>query len=469
MKSQVMSLKSIASSMLLAAAFAVGSAFAGPAYRAGWSGGYNLNGGQWNYDSDSADNKPAELGVFTGPIAATNSLPAYIWHLEGFWVPQGSWYPRTCWGGYRLWRYVGQMYFDGSQYYFGEDTNIGMAFYLDGTKVWMDNTANTFTTRTVTPSAGWHDVELRLVSSDSNPAGAHVNGAEGFLLGFGYVKTSVAPAGMSAFYYPKDTGTGEFLRNVVPEGFITLNSLSRGDGEYTFSVTATDALPPGAKVTAYLGDASSVAENGSESTWLASGTAVSIAAGQTVTVSAPWASDDIPYYSVKVSGTMYSIDWGFVNGDDKAGAPIQAGPQMAFWQWTDVGMCTLVPTIEADFSGLSGTTASFDVDLGWEMAIAGLSPDVTVTAYYGETDAGATAEGWTSTYNLGDMQVGAHELAVPNLADGASYIFRFAAQLGDDDPVWSDPIAVSLAGITVPKWKPRAILPFRTTIKSASD
>ncbi len=293
----------------------------GPAYRAGLSGGFNLNGGTWHFEENSTDNEVYEIGVFTGPAAAKNQGRSYRWGEANFWFMDGS--VRTCWGGYRLWRYDGQMYFDGSTYYFGEDLNRGAAFYLDGSMVWKDNEDNTFTTRSVAPSAGWHDIQIRLVSSDAAPPGAHVNGAEGFLLGFGYVKSATAPDAMSALYYPGDSGDGSLLRTVSRDDFIAVTSVSAAEGGYEIGVRANAGMPETASVRAYLGVASAVAENGQESTWTAQSDAVSLSPGRSTTVFVPWSGTESPYFAVKAEGTVRSADTG----------NLAEGTSMGFWQW----------------------------------------------------------------------------------------------------------------------------------------
>ncbi len=414
------------------------TAQAGPAYRAGLSGGFNTNGGTWNFQTDSADNSVNELGVFAGPMSAKNQGNHYLWGKTDFWFWDGGVY--TCWGGYRLWRFEGQMYFDGSTYYFGEDINRGMAFFLDGDMVWMDNTDNTFTTRAVTPSAGWHDIGIRLVSSDAAPPGAHVDGAEGFLLGFGYVKSATKPTSMSALYYPEDSGNGAFLRNVAPGDFITVTSISSDENGYVFGVQAGSAMPGNATVTAYLGDASAVAEKGQEATWAASGSSVTLSPGQSATVSAPWSASALPYFAVKAEGTVKSMDTG-----NQAN-----GTVMDFWQWTDATKLAMNPSVSASLGTKTGTGAAIGLTLGFSSVIEGATePLIDVTVYYGAADAGSDTNAWDSSRSYGGMTAGAQSVVLDGLEAGGAYYARVMVQTPDSDPVWSEPLYINLAGVSL--------------------
>ena len=424
-------------------------AFAGPAYRAGWTGAFNYQGSKWSYTSDNATYTIPEMGVFTGPVAATNNCNAYVWGLKGFWAPASTWYHRTAWGGFRYWRFTGQMYFDGGSYYFGENLNMALEFKIDGNRLWENGDANTFTCKNCSPSEGWHDVELRMTCQDDVPAGANGTGKEGFLLGFGYVQSSSAPSAMNDLYYPRDNGSGAFLRNVNPGDFFTVDSFTFAAGVCTVEIKAAAAMPEGASAKLYLGSAASVAENGSESTWSVGGSEVTIQPGETKQVSANWSGDGVPYFAVKVSGMMDSLDCGYVNGDETSGNRVAGGPRLAFWQWSDPVKAVVAPMISASFAGVSGTSADFDVTLGYKVASSGVMPDIAVTAYYGPTDAGTEAGDWSANHPFGEMAAGEYDLSLPGLTSGESYWVRLAVKTADSDLVWSDPMFVSLAGITL--------------------
>lgn len=430
------------------------SAKAAPAYRAGWAGAINYNVNQWHYSEDIPDNTVPEWGVFTGPICVRDHATGYAWGLKGFWNSgwMAEWGKTTCWGGYRCWCFWGQMYFDGSTYYFGEKISRYILFRVDGVNVLNDSNADNFTCRSITPTAGWHDVLFRAGSDDAGnngttPPGAIDKGADGKLLGFGYAKTSTAPTGMGGLNYFSDSGNGALLRNVAPSDFFTVNSFSVNGTTYSVNITAAADLPAGASAVVYLGSASSVAENGSESTWNDVGTAVAIGAGETKDVSATWTGSGTPHFSVKVSGMLDSLDLGYVGGGDST-IPVSGGPQLAFWQWSDPAMATVVPNVAASFTGVTdGTQADFSVALGYDIEIPGQTPDITVTAYYGAADAGTTAANWASSYAFGDKATGNHALSIPGLTSGESYYVRFAAQTPGSNLIWSDPMYVSLSGV----------------------
>lgn len=474
MKTKVSSTKCIARALFLTAAFAIGSAFAGPAYRAGWTGGFteeNVN--RWNVANPDKFKAPRELGSFSGPVSVTNSTNGYYPSNNSkkdgiglFWIPAN--YPwgthgPSAWCGYRLWQFKGQMYFDGRKYYFGEDFAKFVYFQIDGKKVLQNSDPKVFSQAAIQPTAGWHDIDLRCgcendgdnsvhkEGEDNNELGpgAHNNGGDGFPLGFGYVIATTAPTSIADVYYPQDTGNGALLRNIAPNDFITVNSFSSDGNAYTINVTASADMPGSGTLTAYLGDSTSVDEDGSESTWNDVGSGVAIAPGETKDVTVDWTGEGVPYYSVKVLGQFDSIDNGFQDGGKTNALPVAGSPKLNFWQWTSPAQATILPTVSATYSGFEAGVASFAATLGFESDPGANPPMILVTAYYGAADAGATTEGWDGSADLGEKEAGDQTLSFTGLVSGNGYYVRFAVKTAVSDLVWSDPIYVDLAGVSL--------------------
>ena len=109
----------------------------------------------------------------------------------------------------------------------------------------------------------------------------------------------------------------------------------------------------------------------------------------------------------------------------------------------------IFPTVSAAYSGFVENKASFEVTLDYNLKPEGTPPPISVSCYYGATDAGATTEGWTGHVDLGEKGKGTSTVAVDALQDGSAYYVRFAAKTEDSDLEWSDPIYVNLAGVSL--------------------
>lgn len=395
-------------------------------YRAGLKGGFINSYDANNYTTASI----ADIGVFAsveagGVKSASNGSKTYP----------------PIWADNRTWRYHGQMYFDGGTYYFAESVDDAVWMTVDGTQILKDATWNNVgVSSAVAPAAGWHNVEIRLGNGTGGAGVPYDSGdnarldANGRLCGFGVASYATAPGSkptaMSDFTFAENTAGNVWMRCVEDGSYITLNSIEQTATGYRFNITSSAPSP--ATVVVYAGDAAGAAD--SATGWDCVSSAVSFAANGTESVDVDGIFANPPYFVINLSGT---------------GTTLEEGNGVEFWEWSDVSQCIMEPTVAAVLSAVSGTSGTFDVTLGYDKTIVGTTPPaITLKAYYGAADAGATATGWDGDVDFGANNAsGTQSRVLDNLQQGQAYYARFAAKTADSDWVWSDAIPFSLAGV----------------------
>jgi hypothetical protein len=259
-------------------------------------------------------------------------------------------------------------------------------------------------------------------------------GKDGNPLGLGYLyfsadaESSSAPSGTTDLSVIADPGDGSFLRCVDDVSYITLNSITKTDNGYSFNITMS--APSAADVTVYADESAGTAE--SAEGWAVNSEAVAFAASETKTVEVVGTFATPPYFMVYLEGV---------------GTTLAEGDGIKFWEWSDIKKCTMEPTVATAISSVTGTGASFAVTLGYDKVVEGMTaPAITLKAYYGAADAGATAEDWDATVDFSDVSEGVNICALSSLTEGRAYYVRFAAKTSDSDWVWSDCLAFATAG-----------------------
>ena len=412
-----MNLKTLIGAALVAGvAFVAGTASA-TVYRAGLAGGY-IN----SYDSGKYTTAEIpDIGVFNGPAAARESSNG----------DSKTSYPPT-WVNNRTWCYHGQMYFDGGTYYFGKNIDDATFIKVNGEQKLKNEEWNSFkVTPAIKLEAGWYDVEFRMGNGTGGAGCSNgTKGRDGNPLGLGYIhyaadaESTPAPTKMEELDYPSDPGDGSVLRLVDESAdYIKVNSIEKVDGGYSFNITS---LAPSPSTVTVFADASSDPE-----TWDLSGSE-EFAANETKDVFVPYTLESKPYYIVKLAGV---------------GTTLAEGEGVAFWQWSDVGKCTMEPTVSPVIGAVTTSSASFEVTLGYKTVIIGMEPPLmALKAYYGATDAGAGGT-WDATADFGDENAaGSYSCALENLDVGKTYYVRFAAKTEESDWIWSDCLAFSTSG-----------------------
>ena len=258
-------------------------------YRAGLKGGYinsynngTLPAAAFSYLDD----------IFLGPAAAKSRNSA----------TDSTSYP-PFWVNNRSWSFKGEMYFDGGTYWFGECMDDMAYVAIDGSQVLSDSTWNNFANASVSPTAGWHAIDFRF-GNGTGGAGYYtdedaVKDADGVKTAIGYAKRDSAPAAMSDLRYPADTGSGSLFRVAIAETYFGYQAIEKTETGY--SVTVKSLAPIAMTATVYLGD-----ENGTRS---ASSSAASLAAGASGTFDIAWASEEVPYVMVALSGSVDGISY----------------------------------------------------------------------------------------------------------------------------------------------------------------
>ena len=390
-------------------------------YRAGLKGGY-VN----SYDSGKYHSQSIEaVGVFNGPVAGTNSSNGV----------NSKTYP-PIWVNNRTWDYHGQMYFDGGTYYFGKNIDDATYIKVNGSQVLKNEDWNKFVASpAITLKAGWYDVVFRMGNGTGGAGCSNgTKGKDGSPLGLGYlyysadVESTAAPLVTDELSVIADSGDGSFLRCVDDVSYITLNSITKTDNGYSFNITMS--APSAADVMVYADESAGTAE--SAEGWAVNSEAVAFAAGETKTVEVVGTFAMPPYFMVYLEGV---------------GTSLAEGDGIKFWEWSDIKKCTMEPTVATAISSVTGTSASFAVTLGYDKVVEGMTaPAITLKAYYGAADAGATAEDWDATVDFSDVSEGVNICALSSLTEGQTYYIRFAVKTSDSDWVWSDCLAFATSG-----------------------
>ena len=402
---------------------AVAAALAAQAtvYRAGLKGGFINSYDGNNYTTVAIP----DVGVFAsveagGVKASSNGSKTY----PPIWVDN------------RTWCYHGQMYFDGGTYYFAESIDDVAWMKVEGTQVLKDGTWNNVgISSAVAPAAGWHDVEIRL-GNGTGGAGAPYDttkDANGRICGFGVARYEIAPetkpSAMSAFVFAENTTGNIWLRCSEDTSLISVNSIAKTANGYNFNLTMTAPSP--ANVTVYAGESAGTVE--STEGWAANSGAVAFAKGETKTVEVEGTFVTPPYFMIYLEGN---------------GTTLAEGNGIKFWEWSDIKMCTMEPTVAPVIASVTETSASFDITLGYDKVIEGMTPPaITLKAYYGSADKGTVDEGWDNVLDFGsDNVAGVKTCAFTGLPPKQSFYVRFAAKTAESDWVWSDCFSFSTSG-----------------------
>lgn len=389
-------------------------------YRAGLKGGFINSYDGNNYTTVTIPDTGVFASVEAGGVKASENT--------------STTYP-PIWANKRTWRYHGQMYFDGGTYYFAESIDDAAWMTVDGAQILKDATWNNVgVSSAVAPAAGWHDVEIRL-GNGTGGAGIPYDttkDANGRLCGFGVARYNEEPAekpsAMSAFVFAENTADNSWMRCIEDTSYITLNSIAKTANGYSFSITMI--APSAADVTVYAGESAGTAE--SATGWAVNSGAVAFAAGETKTVDVEGTFATPPYFMIYLEGN---------------GTTLAEGNGIKFWEWSDIKKCTMEPTVATAISSVTGTSASFAVTLGYDKVVEGMTaPAITLKAYYGAADAGATATDWDATADFSAVSAGENICALSGLTEGQTYYVRFAAKTEDSDWVWSDCLAFATSG-----------------------
>ena len=407
----------------VALATAVGISWSASAvvYRAGLKGGFINSYDGKNYTTVTIPDTGVFASVEAGGVKAGSN--------------GNKTYPPV-WADNRTWRYHGQMYFDGGTYYFAESIDDVAWMAFEGTQILNDGTWNNVgVSSAVAPAAGWHDVEIRF-GNGTGGAGIPYDttkDANGRLCGFGVASYATAPgtkpSAMSDFTFAENTAGNVWMRCVEDTSLIAVNSIAKTANGYSFNLTMT--APSAADVTVYAGESVGTAE--STTGWAANSGAVAFATGETKTVEVVGTFATPPYFMIYLEGV---------------GTTLAEGDGVKFWEWSDIKMCTMEPTVAPAIASVTETSASFNVTLGYDKIVENMTaPAITLKAYYGSADKGNVAEEWDTVLDFGsDNAAGVKTCAFTGLPTKQSFYVRFAAKTAESDWVWSDCFSFATSG-----------------------
>ena len=325
------------------------------------------------------------------------------------------------WANNRTWVFHGYMYFDGEHYYrFGESIDDDTVLVIDGQTLIDDTSWNNFATAVVKPTEGWHPVEFRFANGTGG-AGLYngITDKNGDPCGFGYgISTSnQKPASMSELEWLRDTGDGLLLR-AEPPTTRTVSLTGFEIDETQYSITISNGMNYAVTAELYYGESSDIATltNDASSLWVT----VDMAARETVVVDIQWEGDAPPNYTVVFPGIGAS----------------------------DVQSLTAGARVAAAVKSVGSDSAVLATGVGFDLALTGDAPSVTLAAYYGSSDGGTTAASWESSQALAaDVTDGTYDYTLSGLELGRSYVVRVAATDEGGNTVWSDAVTLSTSGV----------------------
>ena len=337
------------------------------------------------------------------------------------------------WQNYYGYAYDGEMWMTaGTTYTFGGNFDDGSAILVDGAVVWSQGNPggtasgynNWVAPRTFTPgTTGWHPVKLLVWDWEGGK-----NITSGALSATMWnTNGTITAAPTSDWNKFVDDGSGSLFRAKLAESYISVTSIRQTTDGY--AVTVASSAPSAVTMTLYA-DAADKGET--DAGWAAQSQPVPFAANESSEIAFAWSDSAIPTFRIHLTGTDPTLAH---YGD--------------FWEWTKASRCTMEPTVSAALSSISGSSGTFTVTLGYDKTVEGVTPPaITLKAFYGATDAGATATGWDADTDFSSATAaGTHSCILENLQQGASYCVRFAAKTADSDWVWSDAVPFSLAGV----------------------
>ena len=342
------------------------------------------------------------------------------------------------WQNYYGYVYDGEMWMEaGTTYTMGGNFDDGSAILIDGSVVWSQGNPggtasgynNWVAPRTFTPSTtGWHSVKLLVYDWEG---GKNItSGALSATMWNTNGTTTASPqSDWSKFV---DDGSGTLFRAKLADSYLSIDSVEQTASGFTLTVTSS--APYATTMTVYA-DATDQGET--DTGWAVQSSPVAFDANETKALSVAWTDSAIPTFRVHLTGT----DTTLANYGD-------------FWEWSSAYRNVMDPTISAELTAVTGTSGTFDVTLGYDKVLVGVTPPaLTLKAFYGAADAGATENGWDSDAAFTSYtSAGTHSCVLGNLQQGSVYYVRFAAKTAASDWVWTDCMTLSTAGPSLADW-----------------
>jgi hypothetical protein len=253
-------------------------------------------------------------GTLTGNIDITTPNPGngdgYAKTNMGPWRAQAG-----GWSGNTTYVYTGQIYFDGTDYFFVESIDDKVWLKIDGTVYINDGTwSNTSDSGLISKPAGWYDFELRMSNGSGGSGPANLTPGFQFHNGGG---TSTADADN---WYPEDPGDASLFRTayappVQPMGVINTGAtgITGNSAQLEGVLNATQAV---FTVFAYW----STNNNASSSEWLADASASSVLvgtysnmSGQSLAAAVGSLSSGVTYYYTMMATNVSTSIWAEAN------------------------------------------------------------------------------------------------------------------------------------------------------------
>lgn len=392
----------------------------------------NASGTAWstlrNFSAAPPQPRSSTAGLISGTIAgaAINTTTPNPRNGDGNAVTNmGPWRAKsnTGWGDNTTFVYTGQMYFDGTAYFFVESIDDAVWLKIDGT-VYMNSTTwnDTSSSGLISKPQGWYDFELRLWNGGGGSGYVSLNP------GFQYHKGGGTSMADVDNVYPEDPGNASLFRtaSVLP---VSANSISNTIAD---NITATTADLHGIlkadlsvfTVTVFW----STNNNANATAWLADTAAGNRVAGtytnvanQLISVTATSMPPSSAYYFTLRASNELTNMWAASNGSFyKISTPV-------------VNTSTGATAVTKTSATLSGTLSAGGTANAW--------------ICWGDNDAGVSStSAWDHVQFVGTVNQGTvFSTTVTGLATNMTYFYRCAVTnaAGSD---WSD-TAASFSGV----------------------
>ena len=336
------------------------------------------------------------------------------------------------WQDYYGYVYQGEMWMTGgTTYTLGGNFDDGSAILVDGTTVWAQDIPggtgsgynNWVAPKTYTPTVdGWHTVRL-LVWDYTGGKNVTCDALSAVMWNTNGVTTAKPTTDWKKF---EDDGTGSLFRAKVADTYLKVETASVTDTGYAVKVTSLAPYATTMQIFAAAEDKGETQEG-----WTSNSSLVEFAAGETKDIAFDWSETGVPVYRINLKGKDTTL---------KA--------YQDFWEWSDSRTFRFVPSVAASITEATPTHATVSITAGYAESMAGSTPGISITAYWGPTNGGTDPTAWANHETYEDCTSSVFEKTFTCKAGEACNVI-FKAVIGSGEPVWSDVLTFGASTVTI--------------------
>ena len=336
------------------------------------------------------------------------------------------------WQDYYGYVYQGEMWMTGgTTYTLGGNFDDGSAILVDGTTVWAQDIPggtgsgynNWVAPKTYTPTVdGWHTVRL-LVWDYTGGKNVTCDALSAVMWNTNGVTTAKPTTDWKKF---EDDGTGSLFRAKVADTYLKVETASVTDTGYAVKVTSLAPYATTMQIFAAAEDKGETQEG-----WTSNSSLVEFAAGETKDIAFDWSETGVPVYRINLKGKDTTL---------KA--------YQDFWEWSDSRTFRFVPSVAASITEATPPHATVSITAGYAESMAGSTPGISITAYWGPTNGGTDPTAWANHETYEDCTSSVFEKTFTCKAGEACNVI-FKAVIGSGEPVWSDVLTFGASTVTI--------------------